>query len=230
MSPLGLIASEMIKGYSKPLLTAVQVSPLSVDRKTPPNVPAKMYPSELIASARTSVAVSPLLTAVHVSPLSVERKAPPPSVPAKTYPLAFVASARTSPPCGPCVDAQKSSTVSCKPVLALSTWAAFAPGFVPFALANAIENVPTPDSTRKTPAKKTNKPIKTRRLKNADTECFRVLANLCRSCKADFLFIFFPSLGMSNPSFSRKRGSVSRLLKVSILPILSQPGLLLRKI
>ena len=78
MSPLELIANEMTNGNSKPLLTGVQASPLSVDRKAPPNVPAKMWLAELIARARTLVAVSPLLTPVHVSPLSVERNTPPP--------------------------------------------------------------------------------------------------------------------------------------------------------
>src|SRR5882672_3123487 len=90
MSPLELIAKEMTEGNSKPLLTAVQLSPLSVDRKTPPNVPAKMWLVELIASARTFVVVSPLLTPDHVSPLSVERKIPPPWVLTKTSPLALL--------------------------------------------------------------------------------------------------------------------------------------------
>src|SRR5437667_8543483 len=108
MSPLELIASEITEGNSKPLLTGVQLSPLSVDRQTPLNVPAKMWPlTALIASARTFVAVSPLLTPVHVSPLSVERKIPPPWVPTKTCPLALVANAIPSPPCGPLVCAQK---------------------------------------------------------------------------------------------------------------------------
>src|SRR4030095_158852 len=168
MSPLELIAREMIKGYSKPLLTGVQVSPLSVDRKTPPNVPAKMCPYELIASARTSVALNPLLMVVHVSPLSVERKAPPPSVPAKTWPLAFVASARTSPPCGPPVDVQKSSAGACEPVLGLCAWMMFEIGFVRIGSAKAFENPAKASSARSTPAKTTTKPIKTRRLKRAD--------------------------------------------------------------
>ena len=67
MSPSASIAKEMTNGYSRPLLTGVQVFPSSVDRKTPPYVPANRCPAELIASARTFVAVSPLLTGVHVS-------------------------------------------------------------------------------------------------------------------------------------------------------------------
>jgi hypothetical protein len=84
MCPLELIARELTKGFSRPSLIGVQVFPLSVDRKTPLNVPAKRCPAELIASARTLVVVSPLLTEVQLSPLSMERKTPPPWVPAKT--------------------------------------------------------------------------------------------------------------------------------------------------
>src|SRR6266850_6895709 len=56
-----------------PLFCSLQVSPLSVDRKTPPPkyVPAKMSPLAFVANERTKIAVNPLLTCVQLSPLSV---------------------------------------------------------------------------------------------------------------------------------------------------------------
>jgi hypothetical protein len=48
--------------------------------------------------------------------------------------------------------------------------------FAPFAWANALENAPVASSARKTPARKTNRPIKTRKLKKAD-------------CEVDFFFM-----------------------------------------
>src|SRR4029450_7591826 len=108
MSPPKLIARDLTDRESKPLFTAVQLSPLSVDRKTPPlHVPAKRCPALLIASALTLVSVSPSLIPSHVSPLSVVRETPPPCVPTKTCPLGFVARAIPSPPSGPFVCAQK---------------------------------------------------------------------------------------------------------------------------
>jgi len=66
-------------------LTAVQLVPLLVERKTPPpKVPAKRFVPE-IARAKTLVFVKPELTAVQLVPLLVERKTPPPKVPAKRF-------------------------------------------------------------------------------------------------------------------------------------------------
>ena len=43
---------------SKPLFTGVQLSPLFVDRKTPPKyVPAKMWPLGLVDNAQRSVGI-----------------------------------------------------------------------------------------------------------------------------------------------------------------------------
>jgi len=52
-----MIARDQMLPQSKPLFTGVQLSPLSVDRKTPPPkyVPAKMWPLGLVANAGTSV-------------------------------------------------------------------------------------------------------------------------------------------------------------------------------
>ena len=69
----------------KPVLTAVQLVPLFVERKTPPTkVPAKRFEPET-ARAKTPVLVRPVLTAVQLVPLLVDRKTPPPYVPAKRF-------------------------------------------------------------------------------------------------------------------------------------------------
>src|SRR5207249_3770099 len=83
-----------------PLSCSAQVSPLSVERNTPPplpmkeSVPAKIWPLlALIASAATSVDVRPLLVSVQLSPLSVERytPVPQPAVPAMIVPPGLIA-------------------------------------------------------------------------------------------------------------------------------------------
>ncbi len=83
-----------------PLFIKVQLSPLSVDRKTPsphPPEPANKSLLELTAKDQMFVQVSPLLIGVQLSPLSVERKIPPPKyVPAKISSSEFIAIARTS--------------------------------------------------------------------------------------------------------------------------------------
>src|SRR5512146_2461634 len=77
--------------FVKPVLTAVQLVPLSVERKMPPPlVPAKRYlpdPPEAgeMARALTSMFVKPALISVQLVPLLVERKTPPPLVPAKRF-------------------------------------------------------------------------------------------------------------------------------------------------
>ena len=64
--------------FVKPLLTAVQLAPLLVERKTPPpSVPAKRLVPETVRD-RTYKFVKLLLTAVQLAPLLVERKTPPP--------------------------------------------------------------------------------------------------------------------------------------------------------
>jgi hypothetical protein len=75
-----LIAIARTSVATRPTFFSFQLSPLSVDRKTPPPkyVPAKMSPLALVANERTNVAVNPLLTWVQLSPLSVERNAPSP--------------------------------------------------------------------------------------------------------------------------------------------------------
>ena len=57
--------------------------PLSVERKTPPLVPAKRFVPET-PRALTSEFVKPLLAAVQVVPLLLERKTPL-AVPAKRF-------------------------------------------------------------------------------------------------------------------------------------------------
>ena len=70
--------------FVKPVLAAVQLVPLLVERKTPPpEVPAKIFVSET-ASAKTEVFVKPVLAAVQLVPLLVDRKTPP-KVPAKRF-------------------------------------------------------------------------------------------------------------------------------------------------
>src|SRR6266542_617855 len=183
MAPLELTVSALMQfDVAKPLLTAIQLSPLSVERNTSPgkSAPAKISPPTLMVNEKMKGFVSPVLTAVQLAPLSVERKTPPPWVPAKTWPLAFVADAMTSPPRGPFVCAQKLSPMTWTAPLSLCPCAAFRAGFVPSARASAFEKAPKPsppvdgfavaNSARKTAASTTNKPIKTRRLKNADRE------------------------------------------------------------
>ena len=71
------------EGLVKPELTAVQLAPLLVEKKTPPpSVPAKRC-VPLAARAKTAVAVKPELASVQLVPFIVERKTPPPSVPAR---------------------------------------------------------------------------------------------------------------------------------------------------
>src|SRR5439155_15812478 len=73
--------------------------PLSVERNTPPPVPAnRLVP--LTASAETLKFVKPLLTAVQLPPLSVERNTPPPKVPANRL-MPLTAKHCTEPPPGP---------------------------------------------------------------------------------------------------------------------------------
>ena len=63
--------------FANPLLTAVQLEPLLVERNTPPlSVPAKRFVPEM-ASAETEGLVKPLLTAIQLVPLLVERNTPP---------------------------------------------------------------------------------------------------------------------------------------------------------
>ena len=64
-----------------PELAALQETPLSIERNTPPpSVPANAL-LPLTASARTFMFVSPALAAVQIAPPS-ERNTPPPLVPA----------------------------------------------------------------------------------------------------------------------------------------------------
>jgi hypothetical protein len=62
----------------KPVFTAVQLVPLSVERKTPPLVPAYRVSgvAGLIAREVTHTLAKPVFTAVQVVPLSVERNTP----------------------------------------------------------------------------------------------------------------------------------------------------------
>src|SRR5439155_17078638 len=95
-----LTASLKMYELVKPLLTAVQWAPSSVDRNTPPTgaVPAnRLVP--LTASAWTIKVVSPVLTAVQLSPLSVERNTPPPFVAANRL-APMTANAETPTPAG----------------------------------------------------------------------------------------------------------------------------------
>ena len=58
-----------------PVVTAVQLVPLFVDRNTPPSVPVKKFES-LTARDSIIVFVKPLLAAVQLVPLLVERNTP----------------------------------------------------------------------------------------------------------------------------------------------------------
>ena len=71
----------------RPVLTSVQLSPLSVERYTPvphPSVPAKIVPTGLIARDQMLPQSKPVFTGVQLSPLSIGRKPRPPKyVPCK---------------------------------------------------------------------------------------------------------------------------------------------------
>lgn len=80
----GETASEKISGVSNPELAAVQLAPLSVERKTPAlAVPANKFGPET-TSAATEVFGKQLLAADQLVPLLVERKMPP-VVPASKF-------------------------------------------------------------------------------------------------------------------------------------------------
>jgi hypothetical protein len=70
----------------KPVLAALQLVPLLVERKTPAPVPGKRLMPET-ARARTSVVVKPVLAAFQLVPLLVEMKTMPrePEIPAKRF-------------------------------------------------------------------------------------------------------------------------------------------------
>jgi len=76
---------------AKPVSTLLQFVPLLVERKTPPQVPAKRFVEPATpeagetARALTVRSVKPVLTAFQLAPLSVERKTPVRSVPAKRF-------------------------------------------------------------------------------------------------------------------------------------------------
>src|SRR4030095_6344908 len=100
MAPLEVTISALtLLDVVKPLLTGVQLSPLFVERNTPPpameSPPAKTSLLALMARETMKGLVSPAFTATQLSPLSVERKMPLPHVAAKTSPLALIASAYT---------------------------------------------------------------------------------------------------------------------------------------
>jgi hypothetical protein len=87
---------------------AVQVAPLSVERKTPAVVPANMLVPDATnadVEAYDPKKVSPEFPASQLTPLSVERKTPPPSVPTKIAgppeALGFTPTAVAKPPYGP---------------------------------------------------------------------------------------------------------------------------------
>jgi hypothetical protein len=70
--------------FINPVLTALQLDPLLVERNTPPAyVPAKRF-VPLTTRDQTRVVVKPELTAVQLDPLLVERSTPLP-VPAKRF-------------------------------------------------------------------------------------------------------------------------------------------------
>jgi hypothetical protein len=75
--------------FGNPSLTAVQLVPLLVERKTPPvDVPAKRF-VPLTARHDTVVSVKPEWAGVQHVPLLVDRKTPP-EVPAKRFALLTV--------------------------------------------------------------------------------------------------------------------------------------------
>ena len=75
-----LVANDRINFDMKPVLISTQESPLFVDKKTPPRVPAKMA-VPLMANEIMVLFVKPLFTAFQVFPLFVDKNTPPPSVP-----------------------------------------------------------------------------------------------------------------------------------------------------
>src|SRR5438128_1042494 len=94
----------------KPLLAALQLVPLSVERKTLSQVPAKRFVPET-AREKMDLFGKPLLAARQLVPLSVERKTLPPSLPANRF-EPETAKAVIFPPKGPfvcthCASAEK---------------------------------------------------------------------------------------------------------------------------
>ena len=81
-----LTARESTAVLVRPVFAAVQILPLSLDKKTPPPlVPAKRF-VPLTASELTDVFVRPLFTTVQLLPLLVDKKTPPPPlIPAKRF-------------------------------------------------------------------------------------------------------------------------------------------------
>jgi hypothetical protein len=91
------------RGSGNPALTAFQLAPLFVVKKTPPPpVPAKRF-LPITAKHWISVFVNPELTAFQLVPLFVDRKTPPPSVPANKF-VPITARELIEPPSGPRVD------------------------------------------------------------------------------------------------------------------------------
>jgi hypothetical protein len=80
--PLGMTAIVWITVLVKPVLTAVQIVPLLVERNTPSRVPAKRPacpPGRSVpetARDMTSMFLKPVLTALQLVPLLVERNTP----------------------------------------------------------------------------------------------------------------------------------------------------------
>ena len=72
----------------RPESTAVQVIPLSFERKTPPDVPAKRFvplaPSGAVARDQMNESVKPESAGLQDVTVAEERNNPPPSVPAKS--------------------------------------------------------------------------------------------------------------------------------------------------
>src|SRR5664280_2143909 len=83
----GLMARDKthrLAGLVNPVFTAVHVSPLSMERKTPAPVPAYRVVGVTgsMTTLPTTLLASPVFTAVQVVPLLTERKMPPKEVPA----------------------------------------------------------------------------------------------------------------------------------------------------
>ena len=78
-TPFAIVASDKMMFVSaRPELTAIQLMPLLVERKSPPKtVPAKRFVPETTRD-QTQVLVNPESTAVQLVPLFVERKMPLP--------------------------------------------------------------------------------------------------------------------------------------------------------
>lgn len=71
----------MTEAFPNPTVSAAQLAPLFVERKTPlPAVPAKRLVPDT-AKALTLVFGKPLLAAAQLVPLLVDRKTPPPLYP-----------------------------------------------------------------------------------------------------------------------------------------------------